>query len=432
MKRLRRGGWQVAAIGALAGLASRRSLRAWRGMKARRYPNFVYEDVPADLLGVPVFTYHSLADPNTPDSVTPEDFGRDLAYLARNGYVTLSAAELAAHLTLGEPVPERAVLLAFDDGRATLWTVAHPLLQRFGCKAVCFLVPGVMTDDPARPTFQDRDQAQAAGLLDADLGHTPAVTWAEVGLMHAAGTIDFQSHTLEHALIHYGPRIVDFVNPAYRAGYHRYGVPVVRERGADRVDRCLEPGTPVYLHKPRMEAARRFYDDEALRAACVAFTREQGGSAFFQRDDWRARLLAFAAQYRQDHALAEGYETPQEQAQAIFRSLAESKRQIEAHLPGHVVSALCYPWHRYSMQAAALAQEVGYTATFIDVNPQKPWPRWNDPYSVQRRLPVNVYGDDPHQITRIDARGGMVRSLPGEGRITYRQRVAQTLLGQDS
>lgn len=419
--------WSMAALAGAASLTGRRGIRAWREMHARRYPAFVYDDDLEGEIGVPVFTYHSLAGPETPDSITPQEFEADLQYLARNKYVTLTADELYAHLVLGESIPARSVVLAFDDGRASLWTVACPLLRQYGLKAVCFLVPGSVTEGAARPV------PHVAGEVDppeVDLSATPSVTWEEVRLMHASGTIDFQSHTLDHALIHYSPQIVDFISPSYRAGFGAYGVPVVRDQGIDRVDRRLLSGTPVYQSKPRMEAARRFFDDEAVRSACIDFALEQGGDAFFMREGWHDELLAFACRYRREHPLHEEYETSAEQAGAIRHSLEESKRQIESHLPGHVVRHLCYPWHRYSMLAAALAQEVGYLATTIDINPQKPWPRWNDPYVVQRRLPVNVYGDDPHQISRIDAREGVVRSLPGAGRITYRQRLISKLLGR--
>lgn len=407
------------------GISLRRGLRAWRGMRARRYPGFVYGDDLQDEPGIPVFTYHSLASRETPDSITPEEFERDLQHLARNGYVSLSADELYAYLITGSPRPERAVVLTFDDGRATLWTVAHPLLERYGFKGVCFLVPTSISNRPARPAA-----SPTAGVVSDDLSETPTVTWDEVQRMHASGTIDFQSHTLDHALIHCAPQITDFIHPAYRVGFGTYGVPVVSEQGRDRVDRQLPLGTPVYTARPRMEAARRFFDDEELRAACVDFVSQNGGPEFFTRSDWRETLFAVAASCRQQNPHIERYETPEEQRAAIRLSLVGSKAQIEQQLPGHVVRHLCYPWHRYSMLAAALAQEVGYVTSFIDINPQRPWPRWNDPYAVQRRLPLNRYGDDPHQISRIDARESVVQSLPGEGRITYRQRLIWHLRGR--
>jgi hypothetical protein len=65
---------------------------------------------------------------------------------------------------------------------------------------------------------------------------------------------------------------------------------------------------------------------------------------------------------------------------------------------------------------------------FVDINPQKPFPVWNDPYVVQRALPTNEHGDDPYQITRIDARDNLVLSLPGKGRLTYTRRLVSRLL----
>jgi hypothetical protein len=177
-----------------------------------------------------------------------------------------------------------------------------------------------------------------------------------------------------------------------------------------------------------MSAARRFFDDEQLRRACVQYVVEQDSEKFFNRPNWREELFQFANEFRQQHELNESFETPEERRSAITKSLEKSKKIIEAQLPGHTVRHLCYPWHRYSIDAACLAREAGYISAHIDINPQKPAPVWNNPYTRQTILPINEAGDDPYQITRIDARPNMILSLPGAGRLTYRRRYLSKLL----
>src|SRR5262245_12974146 len=84
-----------------------------RDLLLGRYPDFVTGGaLPRG--HVPVFCFHSLE---------PESFGRKLAHLADGGYVTLSCEEYFQHLMGGRPAPEKAVVLTFDDGRASVRTV---------------------------------------------------------------------------------------------------------------------------------------------------------------------------------------------------------------------------------------------------------------------------------------------------------------------
>ena len=86
----------------------------------------------------------------------PEDFGRKVAHLAGNGYQTLSIDEYMAVIRKDRPAPRQAVLLTFDDGRSSVWSVAAPLLRRHGMRATVFLVPGRMRSRPVPgPTLDD-------------------------------------------------------------------------------------------------------------------------------------------------------------------------------------------------------------------------------------------------------------------------------------
>ncbi len=423
-------------LGYLAGAAvlyaaSRRMIRVVRAHSSRRHPAFVLRPSGDGEIGVPVFTYHSVANPSTPDSVTPAEFERHMRYLAENGYTALTADEMHGYLVYGQPVPPRSVVITFDDGRATLWTAAFPILKKYGMKTICFAVPSFMDETGVRPTTADASPGPgvpSGDPADADLSAQPAITWEEARIMHDSGLVDFQSHTFHHTLIATGPQIVDFVHPGFRFEYKNVGVPVMRCGGEDRYQSAPPPGTPLYQSGPRFGAARRFFDDEGLRAACVEFVAEHDRGMFFARPDWRDELRGFADHYRSEHKLDERIETPAEQEAAIRRSLERTKQAIERHLPGHTVRHICYPWHRYSLLAASLARDTGHLSAFIDVNPQKLLPNWNDPYAIQRLIPINEPGDDPYQITRIDARGDPVLSLPGEGRLTLTRRLASRLL----
>jgi peptidoglycan/xylan/chitin deacetylase (PgdA/CDA1 family) len=421
------------SLGAAAYFIARRTLKAFRDLGSKRYPQFIYKEVEAKDLGIPVFTYHSIARHNTPDSVTLIEFERHMRYLSENRYCALSADELYEHLVYGSPVPAKSIVITFDDGRSTLWTIAYPILKRYNLKAVSFIVPGTLTESEIRSNLNDYKAGKPISLdelLDADVSDTPAITWDEAKVMHASGIIDFQSHTLDHALIHYTPEIIDFISPTFRYGYNNYRVPTMRYGNVDCVNHRPRLGTPIYRCLSRMSAARRFFDDEELRNACTDYVERCGGHTFFEQSSWRAKMFEFVEAYRREHKLQEAFETVEEQTQAIRHSLARSKQLIEAHLSNHTVRHLCYPWHRYSMLAASLAREVGYVTAFIDINSQKPFPDQNNAYIAQTVVPINEYGDDPYQITRINVAAGEdpILSLPGKGRLTYIHRFAARLL----
>ena len=418
----------LAGIG-VSYLVIRRISNTIKGMRSKRYPIFFYKNVSVDQIGIPVFTYHSIADASTPDAVTIEGFESHLKYLRSNRYHTLTADELYDHLVHHKNVPKKSVVLTFDDGRATFWTIAYPLLQKYNYKAICFLVPNTITDKPVRKNLLDYkagNQVSLKELLQADLSDTPTITWGEARIMQKSDLVDFQSHTLDHSLIFTSPEIVDFIHPGYDFGFCNYELPLIASADNDRI-RHPALGIPLYRSKSRMSAAKRFFDDEQLRNACVRYVADQGGEQFFDRTGWRSKLFRFVNHYCQENTLSQRFETDEEHLSAITYSLEQSKKIIEEQLPSHSVRHLCYPWHQYSINAACQAKKSGYISAFIDINPQKSASIWNDPYSVQAALPINETGDDPYQITRIDARSNTMLSLPGQGRLTYRRRYLSKL-----
>ena len=99
---------------------------------------------------VPVLMYHHVTPAGGMIAATPDVFEDQIARLARAGYQSLSADQFAACLA-GAPVPERSVLITFDDGYLNNWVHAHPVLARHGMRAVLFIITGWIGDGPVRP-----------------------------------------------------------------------------------------------------------------------------------------------------------------------------------------------------------------------------------------------------------------------------------------
>jgi peptidoglycan/xylan/chitin deacetylase (PgdA/CDA1 family) len=151
---------------------------------------------------VPVVMYHHVSPSGGPLTISPENFESQMNWLASNGYVTLTADEFALFLC-GAPMPDRSVLLTFDDGYLDNYVHAHPILMRYGLNALMFLVTGRVHDDAVRSIETLRARPSNTHRVCEQLvqdGHADKVTvrWSEVELMRAAGTFEFHSHTHSH------------------------------------------------------------------------------------------------------------------------------------------------------------------------------------------------------------------------------------------
>src|SRR5262249_52549281 len=88
-----------------------------------------------------VLYYHELSDDRSPLCVSPDLFTRHLQAIADCGATTLTAGDLADALTDGD-MPERAVLITFDDAFAAAVREARPRLAAAGMRGTFFCVAG--------------------------------------------------------------------------------------------------------------------------------------------------------------------------------------------------------------------------------------------------------------------------------------------------
>ena len=410
-------------------LSGRRCYRIYGDVFKYRRPEFFIRDVAEDDLGIPVFTYHSIANENTSDSVKASAFYKHLEYLTDNGYETLSADQFYQHIVNNMPVPKRSVVITFDDGRASLWTNAFPIIQKFGVKVICFLTPQAMMGQGTRSCINLDDISsidQDHSVLDVDLSKNPLVTWEETQKMYSSGLVDFQSHTYSHKKIFISNKIVDFINPDFNCGTIGNQLPLLNNGEVDPLNIEAFWGMPVFESDSRMGAARRYFENEKLMDACITYAAKRNGKNFFKGSDWRDELLAFCTGFQRQNPRSDRFESESEQREAIRRNLVLSKRRIENYLPNHTVKHICFPWHRYSSLALSIAREVGFVSGWIDINSQDSMNhKANNPYLIDRYIPRNSYGTDPFFISRIDAREDVVMSLPGRNRLSLIQRFSR-------
>ena len=98
-------------------------------------------------LMVPILMYHYISDPPADAdvyrvdlSVTPDNFRDQLAWLRDNGYTAIDYYDLTMAIVGYSELPEKPVLLTFDDGYLDNYTNAFPLLQEYGFKGTFFVI----------------------------------------------------------------------------------------------------------------------------------------------------------------------------------------------------------------------------------------------------------------------------------------------------
>ena len=92
---------------------------------------------------LPVFMYHHILREKAKHGkfvISPEEFEADLKYLKENGYTAIGAEDLLSYKEQGTPLPEKPVMLTFDDGYLSYMEYAVPLLEQYDMKALVSVV----------------------------------------------------------------------------------------------------------------------------------------------------------------------------------------------------------------------------------------------------------------------------------------------------
>ena len=108
--------------------------------------------------GIPVLTYHDIAETRGADAyaVTPADFRRHLQYLRNQNYVPINLKRLIDAQEGRAALPEKPVLLTFDDGLESYAKVALPLMREYGYPSVLAIVTSWLDGRSISETYHGR------------------------------------------------------------------------------------------------------------------------------------------------------------------------------------------------------------------------------------------------------------------------------------
>lgn len=88
---------------------------------------------------IPILMYHRIATiPNDRNALPLEKFKEELDYLKQNGFTTITAKMLYDYYQKKSSLPDKPILLTFDDGYIDNFTKALPLLLERNMTAIVF------------------------------------------------------------------------------------------------------------------------------------------------------------------------------------------------------------------------------------------------------------------------------------------------------
>ncbi len=223
-----------------------------------------------DQAEVPILMYHYVSElpPNADRirrdlTVIPEAFEAQLQYLTDAGYHPITLSDLYLHFTQGYPLPERPIVLTFDDGYSDAYDVVFPLLLEYGFTGTFFVLatpahfesPGYLTWEQMREMAHAGLEIQAHGRDHVDLRNRSYdyLVYQILGIQEA---IEQHTGTLPRFFCYpSGKYDASVISVLKSAGYwgavttewghthtldHLFEMPRLRIRGADTLNSFIE------------------------------------------------------------------------------------------------------------------------------------------------------------------------------------------------
>lgn len=142
-------------------------------------------DRPEKACSVPILLYHhiTLEGEESSTVLRQETFAHQMRLLKEEGYVTVTFENLAAYVERGTPLPEKAVVITFDDGYLSNYELAYPILRELDYSATIFVIGCSL--------------GHYQYYKDTEYQLTPHFGRDEAEEMLASGLISIESHTFD-------------------------------------------------------------------------------------------------------------------------------------------------------------------------------------------------------------------------------------------
>ncbi len=145
------------------GKVSTEKQQAEKQSDIKQTPNTTVEILPKT--EIPVLCYHRISESVKGDySVSPATFEAHMKVLADSGFRSVLPDQLYDYLVFNKVLPEKPVMISFDDSRAEHFAVAAPIMEKYGFRGAFF----IMTITYNKKNYMSTEQIKEL----AEKGHT--------------------------------------------------------------------------------------------------------------------------------------------------------------------------------------------------------------------------------------------------------------------
>lgn len=315
-------------------------------------------------------------------------FENTLKYLKKNGYTSIFLQELYDLRTKKRFDDTKLVIINFDDGFLDNYTIAYPMLKKYGFKATVFVNPEFVDGRSiVREQVYDRIARGEVVELDSSWGY---MSWNELKEIDDSGIIDVQCHCMTHTWYDEEPVIVDIHHVG--DGYHWLWWNEFIDRKplwlTEYCDTDIEIGTPVFEYADSISSKRFFVDDDI-----VEFVTNECKSITFLNDKKKRLQLVYRLNKEINNKFQGNlgrYETDDEYSSRLYNEIHLSKEIIENKL-NKKVRFLAWTVGGYT-PVVQLAQDIARDAGYYSV--------------TDCSKAYNDFDDDPFYVYRIGGFSG--------------------------
>lgn len=132
---------------------------------------------------LPIVMYHHISKRSRTWNdyvISMDEFRSDMEYLRSNGWESISVAELLAWQRGEFEMPEKPMMITFDDGFASVVEYAEPIMKEFGIKGIVAVIGSVC------------DRYSESGEYDPEWSD---LSWEAAAEMVERGVLEVQCHT---------------------------------------------------------------------------------------------------------------------------------------------------------------------------------------------------------------------------------------------
>ena len=133
---------------------------------------------------LPIIMYHGILNDTKYQGdyvISPVQFENDLKKLLSESYTTVTVSDLVDYVYKDKALPQKPIMLTFDDGYYNNYLYAYPLLKKYGCKAVLSPIAYYSA------YFSETDEKVSASYFHC--------SWQQLSEMIQSGNVEVQNHS---------------------------------------------------------------------------------------------------------------------------------------------------------------------------------------------------------------------------------------------